>query len=125
MISSQGQDINQKLFDHFYKIEQKRINSKLPERYAKTVYNSLPDTEILSPESAIKYVKQNSPLDNDEIIVKGINTFLDNKQLVRSTKENYGLEKIILKVLFIENLKMNKIRFKLFNLFIFFNIYFE
>jgi hypothetical protein len=38
------------------------------------------------PESAIKYVKKNSPLDNDEIIVKAINTLLDNKQLVLITK---------------------------------------
>jgi len=55
--------------------------------YAKTVYQSLPDTEIISSDRAIKIIKQNSPLDNDEIIVKGLNSLLDSKKLVST---NHG-----------------------------------
>ena len=35
----------------------------------------------MSPDRAINYVKQISPLDDDKVIVKGINILLDNKEL--------------------------------------------
>lgn len=36
----------------------------------------------MSSNRAVKIVKQNSPLDNDEIIAKGINSLIDKKDLV-------------------------------------------
>jgi len=46
------------------------------------VLNTLPDTEIMHSNAAIKYVKENSPLDDDNTIIKGINTCLDSKDLI-------------------------------------------
>ena len=45
--------------------------------YAKTVLKSLPDTEIMTSNTVINYVKQNSPLDDENTIINGINTLLD------------------------------------------------
>ena len=82
-----GQPLDDILRNKIDRLHKKRIDEKLPEMYAKTVYQSLPDTEIMSSERAIKIVKQNSPLENDEIIVKGLNSLLDNKKLI-STNRN-------------------------------------
>lgn len=77
-----GQPLDDILRNKIDTLHKKQLDKQLPQAYAKTVLNSLPDTEIMSSNTVINYVKANSPLDNDEIIVKGINTLLDNKQLV-------------------------------------------
>ena len=82
-----NQPLDEILRNKIDRLHRKRIDEKMPEMYAKTVYNSLPETEIVSSERAIKIVKQNSPLENDEIIVKGLNSLLDNKKLI-STNRN-------------------------------------
>ena len=81
------QPLDDVLRDKIDRLHKKRIDDKLPEMYAKTVYNSLPDTEIMTSNTAIKYVKQFSPIDNDEIIVKGLNSLLDSKKLIST---NHG-----------------------------------
>jgi hypothetical protein len=82
-----GQPLDDILRNKIDRLHKKRIDEKLPEMYAKTVYQSLLDTEIISSDRAIKIIKQNSPLDNDEIIVKGLNSLLDSKKLVST---NHG-----------------------------------
>ena len=77
-----NQPLDEILRNKIERLHKKRIDKKLPEMYSKTVYNSLPDTEIMTSNTAIKYVKQNSPLSNDDIIVKGLNSLLDSKKLV-------------------------------------------
>lgn len=77
-----NQPLDEILRNKIDRLHKKQLDEKLPDMYAKTVFNSLPDTEIMTSNNAINYVKQNSPLDNDEIIVKGINTLLDNKELI-------------------------------------------
>jgi hypothetical protein len=54
----------------------------MSELYAKTVLKSLQDTEIMTSNTVINYVKQNSPLDDENTIINGINTLLDWKELI-------------------------------------------
>ena len=83
---SAGQPLDDILRNKIERLHKKQLDKQLPQAYAKTVYQSLPDTEIMTSNTAIKYVKQNSPLDNDEIIVKGLNSLLDTKQLVSTNR---------------------------------------
>ena len=69
------------------RLHKKQIDEKMPQMYAKTVLNALPDTEIMASNTAIKYVKQNSPLDDDNTIIRGINICLDSKDLIST---NHG-----------------------------------
>ena len=57
----------------------------MPELYAKTVLKSLQNTEIMT--SNINYVKQNSPLDDENTIINRINTLLDWKELISTNNE--------------------------------------
>ena len=82
-----NQPLDEILRNKIDRLHRKRLDEKLPEMYAKTVYNSLPETEIISSERAIKIVKESSPLNDDEIIVKGLNSLIDNKELI-STNRN-------------------------------------
>ena len=82
-----NQPLDEILQNKIDRLHRKRLDEKLPEMYAKTVYNSLPETEIISSERAIKIVKESSPLNDDEIIVKGLNSLIDNKELI-STNRN-------------------------------------
>ena len=77
-----NQPLDEILRNKIDRLHKKQIDEKMPQAYAKTVLNALPDTEIMSSDRAIKIVKQNSPLDNDEIIVKGLNSSIDNKELI-------------------------------------------
>ena len=77
-----NQPLDEILRNKIDRLHKKQIDEKMPEMYTKTVLNGLPDTEIMSSDRAIKIVKQNSPLDNDEIIVKGLNSSIDNKELI-------------------------------------------
>ena len=70
------------IWDKIDKLHKKQLDEKMPEMYAKTVLNALPDTEIMHSNAAIKYVKQNSPLDDENTIIRGINTCLDSKELI-------------------------------------------
>ena len=82
-----GQPLDEILRNKIDRLHKKRIDEKMPEIYAKTVLNSLPDTEIMTSNTAINYVKLNSPLDDENTIIKGINTCLDWKELIST---NYG-----------------------------------
>ena len=77
-----NQPLDEILRNKIDRLHKKQIDEKMPQAYAKTVLNALPDTEIMSSDRAIKIVKQNSPIDNDEIIVKGLNSSIDNKELI-------------------------------------------
>lgn len=76
------QPLDEILRNKIDRLHQKKLDEKMPEIYAKTVLNALPDTEIMPSNAAIKYIKQNSPLDDENTIIRGINTCLDSKDLI-------------------------------------------
>jgi hypothetical protein len=76
------QPLDEILRNKLDRLHQKKLDEKMPEIYAKTVLNALPDTEIMPSNAAIKYIKQNSPLDDENTIIRGINTCLDSKDLI-------------------------------------------
>ena len=82
-----GQPLDDILRNKIDRLHKKQIDERMPQAYAKTVLNALPDTEIMPSNAAINYVKQNSPLDDDNLIIKGINTCLDSKDLIST---NHG-----------------------------------
>ena len=77
-----NQPMDEILRNKIDRLHRKELDKKLPQAYAKTVLNSLPETEIMTSNTAIKYVKQNSPLDDDNLIINGINTCIDSKDLI-------------------------------------------
>jgi hypothetical protein len=77
-----GQPLDEILRNKIDRFHKKQIDEKMPEMYAKTVLKSLPDTEIMTSNTVINYVKQNSSLDDENTIINGINTLLDWKELI-------------------------------------------
>lgn len=77
---STGQPLDDILRNKIYRLH-KKILTKTTRNVRHNCY-AISDTEIMSSDRAVKIVKQNSPLDNDEIIAKGINSLIDKKDLV-------------------------------------------
>jgi len=81
MSTSEGQSIDEKVFDKLDQIDKKKIEKQIPHYHDKMVYNELPNDDIIDSGSAIERIKKRTNL-NDDQITKSLNRLVDNQSVV-------------------------------------------
>lgn len=84
MSSSEGQPIDDFVFNRLDQIDKKKIEKNIPHYHSKMIYNELPDDDIIDSGSAIERIKKHTGL-NDDQINSGLTNLVDNKNVVKST----------------------------------------
>jgi len=84
MIPSEGQEINEKIFDKLNEIELKKFSKKVDLKRPEQVLNSFPSTEILPEEKAILHLKKETDLDEGTII-SSLKILIKDKKIITAS----------------------------------------
>ena len=92
---SQGQDVNEKIFEKLNEIEQKKIGKQIEKSYPEVVRRAFPKDKILNANEAVSYLKKETRLD-EGVIRNSLGELLEKKEIIpsRDTRGRLHLSKM-------------------------------
>lgn len=83
MNTSQGEDINQRVFDKLNEIERKKMGIKIERQYPEVIKRAFPNDQILNANQAVKDLMKATNLD-ESVVRNCLAELIDQKEFVPS-----------------------------------------
>ena len=88
MNTSQGQDINEKIFDKLSEIELKKKGKQVEKLYPEVIKRAFPNDQIVNEYQAVKHLREATNLE-ENVIREGLSNLIGSNDLIPS-KDSRG-----------------------------------